>query len=58
MCLVLRALCEFTSRLPRIALAAVLSVLKELIIVSVGTIGLFSLENIPFKTVNGFVGYV
>ena len=35
-----------------------LSVLKGLIIVPVGTMGPFLLENIPFKTAKGLVSYV
>ena len=38
--------------------ATVLSVLKGLIIVPVGTMGPFLLEDNPFKTVKGFVDYV
>ena len=38
--------------------AAVLSVLKGLIIVPVGTMGPFLLENNPFKTAKGLVDYV
>ena len=38
--------------------AAVLSVLKGLIIVSVGTMGLFLLEDNTFKPVKGLVDYV
>ena len=38
--------------------AAILSVLKVLIIVPVGTMGSFLLEDNPFKTVKGLVDYV
>ena len=38
--------------------AAVLSVLKGLIILPVGTMGSFLLEDNPFKTVQGLVDYV
>ena len=38
--------------------AAVSSVLKELIIVPVGTMGCFLLEDNPFKTAKGSVDYV
>ena len=44
--------------LPRFILAAVLSILKGLIIVAVGTTCPFLLEDIALKTVKGLVDYV
>ena len=43
---------------PRLPFAAVLSVLKGLILVPVGTMGPCSPKDNPFKTVKGLVDYV
>ena len=43
---------------PRLSFVAVLCILNGLILVPVGTMGPFSPEDNPFKTVKGLVDYV
>ena len=43
---------------PRLPFAAVLSILKGLIIVPVGAMGPFLLEDSPFKTAEGLLGHI